>query len=198
MPGPLHNIAHLVVHMQKGFVEALPEADLVLPQKIEDFIDRTGDRFPPVYTSVTSVEDELAFSKRRAWPAQDGGMGWLETSHGYLPSVFEANYYGDLVIPTDLPRILERHDVGTCILSGVNLRDCVWQSALSAKKLGYRTVVLSDLCADSVGHHRSNMPEITPAYAREHGIEMMSSREFLQMSAAPVVAAAVSPPAFKP
>ena len=45
MPGPVHNIAHLVVHMQKCFVEALLKEDLVLPQKIENFIDETYSRF---------------------------------------------------------------------------------------------------------------------------------------------------------
>jgi hypothetical protein len=171
--------------MQKCFVEALPEEDLVLPQKIENFIEETSSRFLPVYTYVTNIEDELALTRRCARPMKDGDINWPETSHGYLPSVFEANYYGDVVIPTDVPRILKKHDVGTCILSGVNLRDCVWQSALSAQKHGYRTIILSDLCADSVGHHRSSMPIITPAYARDHGIEMMTSREFLSLRPEP-------------
>lgn len=82
--------------------------------------------------------------------------------------------------------LLKRRGIDTVVLSGVNLRCCVWETAKGARAAGYRTIILHDLCADSAAFKKSrHFPEITPAMARAHGIEWIESAQLDQALTAP-------------
>lgn len=79
---------------------------------------------------------------------------------------------------TNLNKKLQSSQKETLVITGVNYRFCVFETAMAAAKLGYNVVLLSDLCADGKYLRRHPKKNVCDQQMRDAGIVVTTSDQF--------------------
>lgn len=184
-------IAHLIVDMQDECVAGLGPDDRDLPARIAGFVARTRAVALPVYIETPAFGASV-IPRLPAWPDVNGNDQPAETVQKFMSSGFVYTVSGGVLIPSDLDRTLQRYQIDTLLVSGVNTRICAWETARDGALRGYHTTLLEGLCADETTITRSKTyPAITREFAAASGVCTLSAGAFEAM----IEVAAYSTPA---
>ncbi len=161
--------AHLVVDMQNMWMRGLSAADrATLPSHLESFLNDTHETIPALYVST---QDEQMYWADDTTPydiAIEGAPSGI--SHVWKTRSSGFNDSGE---HSQLHNVLKSMGVNSIIVSGVNLRRCVWETAVDAARLGYDVTILEDACRDAEWCQRStDFPAVTADLCAQNGIKL--------------------------
>ncbi len=179
------NIALLIIDMQNDVVKKLPPAPGII-HEIKEVLNRFRQLEKPVFhirrsyrADGTDVElPRLKKFKTNGFTVVEGTIG-AEIVDELIPKpdeyvIIKPRWSG--FFQTSLNLLLNRLNIKTLVLTGVQTPNCVRTTAFDAIAYDYDTIVLKDCSAamnDKV--HESNLYDMV-----QIGIKIMSKQEFLK------------------